>query len=123
MTLDYNKDWPVGKQIRVRPIGLTELVKRPLMLALIAIAKRWPEPTRANCAKPNSQKLFDIWEEFNQHQTQRTSRANLFDAAFKIFICTYEAHAYYSQRFDWIMGKLINSNWDTADNNPGKNWR
>ncbi len=93
------------------------------MLGLVSIAKRWPEPTRSNCVKPNTQKLFDIWEEFNKHDTNLTSgRRELFGAVFKIFICIYEAHQYYSQRFDWVMKMLLGAGWDTNDSNPSKYW-
>ena len=114
---------PVGKQIRGYNRGfLTMWCKKPLRLALVAIAKKWPEPTRENSAKPNTQILFDIWEEFNKHQVVSEHTTEMFNAAFKIFICTYEAHQYYSQRFDWVMSLLLKSGWDTRDNNPSKVW-
>ena len=118
-------EWPVGKQLRANPSRslLSKIAKKPLMAAIISIAKRWPDPTRGNCVKPNSQILFDVWERFNRHQLQNTSRASMFDAAFKIFICVYEAHQFYSQRFDWVMKHLLNSEWDIRDSNPGKNWK
>ena len=115
------------KQINgLAPTGMKKYIiknaKRPLRLAIIAIAKRWPEPTRESCLREGSQKLLDIQEKFFKHQPTATSRGWMFQAAFKIFICMYESDVYYKQRFDWIMGELLESGWNTKDNNPSKSW-
>ena len=91
-------------------------------MAIVAIAKRWPEPTRESCIREGSQKLLDIQEKFFQHQVITTGRGRMFQAAFKIFICMYESDVYYRQRFDWIMEELLNSGWDTKGRNPSKSW-
>ena len=114
----------VIKQIQAEPTRgfMIRFAKRPLRLAMIAIAKKWPEPTRDNCVRPNTHKLLDIRDKFFQHDSNYGKRRGMFEAAFKIFICIYEAHAYYSQRFDWVMEQLLNSGWATNDNNPSKCW-
>ena len=113
----------VIKQIQAEPTRgfMIRFAKRPLRLAMIAIAKKWPEPTRDNCVRPNTHKLLDIRDKFFRHDSN-SDRQDMFEAAFKIFICIYEAHAYYSQRFDWVMEQLLNSGWATNDNNPSKCW-
>ena len=112
------------KQIQAEPTRglMIRFAKRPLRMALVKIAKNWPEPTRENCMKPNTMRLLDVRDWFFEHDTNG-DRGEMFKAAFKIFICIYEAYPYYSQRFDATMAKLIEAGWDTRDNHPGKCWR
>ena len=84
--------------------------KRPLRLAIMSIGKRWPKPTRDNCVQPNSQILLDIQDEFLA-RCLNPGRKPLFEAALKIFICEYEHDIYYRQRFDWVLKKIIESEW------------
>ena len=88
-----------------------EKVKKPLRLALVAIAKRYPEPTKENCTHPNTQILFDLWEKFKEHDRTSPARAAMFDAVFKIFICEYEHDPYYRSRFDWCLEFIKKTNW------------
>jgi len=101
---------------------IIEKAKKPLRLALVSIAKRWPEPTRENCSAPNTGILFDLWDEFKKHDRSGPARVAMFDAVFKIFICEYEHDHHYRSRFDWAFMFLKESDWLHRYKHPRPRW-
>lgn len=98
-------------------------VKKPLMKALITLAKRYPEPTRGNVLHPNTLKLFDIQDKFFLYE-RNPSREELFRALFRIFIDEYEHDPYYHYRFDWFLEEIVNCGWKPRPVGfPNKFWK
>lgn len=95
-------------------------VKKPIMKALTILADRYPEPTKENCRKHNSHVLMDIWNEFFEHEDNR-GREPLFRALMKLSVAEYEHDAYYSQRIDWFLEKLLEK-YQSGEWWPKKPW-
>ena len=95
--------------------------KLPLHKVILVVAKRFPEPTRENCMQHNSIIALDIRDEFLERQAN-TGRRELLAAGFKIFICIYEHDIYYRQRFNWVIQKIIESNWSPLGSTPQWCW-
>lgn len=85
-------------------------VKKPLMKAIITLVNRYPDPTRENCLRSNSQILFNIRDKFFEFENNKGRKA-LFEAAFKLLIAEYEHDPYYRYRFDWVLEQLMDSDW------------
>ena len=100
---------------------ITDKVKTPLMKAIIALANKYPEPTRENCIQPNVHRLFDIWDKFLEYE-HNTGREALFAAAFKLLIAEYEHDPYYRFRFDWMLEEIEKSNWKPRSRIPMDRW-
>lgn len=92
--------------LRKRRGYFIDKVKRPLMKALIILAKRYPEPTRENCKKWNTHTLLDIWDEFFEYE-DNPGRNGLFQAIRKLTVGEYEHDSYYAQRMDWFLERLF----------------
>jgi hypothetical protein len=93
-------------------------VKAPLAKAIILIAGRLPEPTKQNCDCPNTHILLDIRDKFFNDMENNPGRKDLFQAAFRIFICEYEHDPYYRYRFDWVVEEMIKRGWQPRP--PGR---
>ena len=97
---------------------IIEKVKRPFMKVIIFIAKRLPEPTRENTTHPNTHILLDVRDRFFELENN-PGRKELFESAFKIFICEYEHDPYYARRFDWLLEEIQKRGWTPRGTNPG----
>ena len=97
-------------------------VKKPLMKAIITLAKRYPEPTRNNCRHPNTAKLFDIAGKFFEYECNPRSE-ELFRAVFRLLIAEYEHDPYYRFRFDWFLEKISESDWLLETTRPLRCWK
>jgi hypothetical protein len=94
-------------------------IKKPLMKALVILAKRYPYPTKENTLFPNTHVLIDLRDEFLSH-CQNPPRKTLFEAIWRVFICEYEHDPYYHFRIDWVIDKIRESK--TWKENPRKTW-
>ena len=101
--------------------------KKPLMRFLVAIAKRWPDPTYINVSHPNSRLLLAIRDKFISLE-DNPQRIELFKAVFKIVICVYDHDPYYRTRADWIIEEIVEyvfrGHWKPRQINAPRNcWR
>ena len=85
-------------------------IKAPLQKVIEMMGSRIPEPTHENVLHPNAHLLIDIRDEFFGYENNR-SKGGMERAAFNLFIAEYEHDPYYRDRFDWVIDKIINSNW------------
>lgn len=102
------------------------MVKAPLIKVLVFIANKYPEPTRDNTRKRNTHALLDIWDEFFEYE-HNGGRDSLFRAIRKVIVGEYEHDAYYSQRIDWFLKKLVekylNGKWNPPQpHHPASCW-
>lgn len=88
-----------------------EKVNKAMYKALLLLANRYEEPTHENVLHPNSHKLLDTIDEFLEYEGN-SARVNLFRAVFRVVIHKYE-DPYYGRRFDWLIEKIVNSDWIT----------
>jgi len=94
-----------------------DIVKYPLMKAIVAAGKRYPSPTKENTVKPNTHKLIDIRDKFFEYE-RNEQRRELFKAAFNILIVEYEHDGYYTDRFNWIIEKIKELDWGDRGRRP-----
>ena len=86
-----------------------EKVKLPMRLAVINIAKLFPEPKWDNLAEPSSQVLLEAmekYEEFELLQDGEAGRRDMMLAAFKVIIAVYDHDPFYRIRFRWLIEYL-----------------
>jgi len=85
-------------------------VDKPLVKAIVLLARRYPEPTHENVLHPNSHILLDVRDEFRKSWAFGL-RGLLFEALFKLLIVKYEQSPQYRNILDWILKELFESNW------------
>ncbi len=83
-----------------------EVVKAPLLKAIIALSNKFPEPTESNTDDAIAHAILDIQDKFFSYESN-AGRKELFEAAFKIFIAEIEHDDYYRFRLDWILEEMI----------------
>lgn len=112
----------ISHQMLKRPMRqyVIEKVKKPLLKAIVILARRYPEPTRGNTVHPNSHILLDIRDRFFGHERNK-SRDELFRAIWKIFIDEYEHDPYYRQRIDGVLEEVLKSDWQAGEK-PASHW-
>jgi hypothetical protein len=77
--------------------------------AIIALAKRYPEPTKENVLHPNTKRLMDIRDKFLEYE-DNPHTSKLFPAVLKILIVKNE-DPYYGRRLDWLVEMIVRSGW------------
>ena len=77
-----------------------------LRMAVNMYGKKYPEPTKENCANPDSWVLLDIWDEFFELE-DNLGRDSFFKALRKITVGVLEPMDYYSERMTWFLMKLM----------------
>ena len=93
---------------------IIDKVKRPLIKAIIALATRYPEPTKERTAMPNTHKLLDIRDKFFRCENN-PGRDSLLQSIWRIFIVEYEHDKYYRDRIDWVIEEINKSDWKLRD--------
>lgn len=73
------------------------------------------EPTKENCAKPNSLVLIEHRDEF---LTKVKTQKWLYRKLWNLLIIHYEFDEPYEQFIDWEVGKLKESDWKPISKNP-----
>jgi len=91
-----------------------EKVNAPLCKAITILGGRYPKPTREGVGKvvhPNSLRLIDWWEEFNQVWDLPSGLNKLTDALWRTLITKYEHSPNWRNLLDWVMMKAGATNW------------
>ena len=83
-----------------------EKIKAPLLKTIVSLATRYPIPTKALTATPNTHYLLDMEEKFFKYENNKGRNA-LFRALWRIFIVEYEHDRYYRDRIDWFIEELV----------------
>ena len=99
----------------------TKLAKRPLRLALVKIAARYPDLTKDILYHSNSHLLYGLMQEHMSHE-KNPPRAEMIGAALKIGVIEYDHDIYYRRRFDRLLKKLVelvnSGKWDFDSGEP-----
>jgi len=98
-------------------------IKAPMLKAIVALASKYPKPTRENVVKINTLTLLDIRDKFFEYE-DNPGRKALFEAIWQIFIVEYEHDIYYRHRIDWVLEEITKSDWKPRPlGHPDKCWR
>ncbi len=87
--------------------AFTKFAKKPLRLALVKIANRYPELTKESLNNSNSHLLYDMMQEFMSHLGSNPTRDEMIEAAMKIGIIEYDHDIYYRQYVDRFLKELV----------------
>ncbi len=82
--------------------------KYELIKQVIALAKKYPEPTYENTMFPNTHLRLEIRDEFRKHLK---ARLPLIDAAFRVLIDECEHDGFYEWIHDRYIVMLLNRGW------------
>ena len=84
-------------------------VNIPLVVKIMELADKYPEPTHDNVVYPNSHRLLEIQDSFFEHWDFE-SRNPLVKALFRVVINKYEHSAPYRNALDWFV-MVVQQDW------------
>jgi len=81
-----------------------EMVKAPLLKAIISLAEKYPEPTKESTDRVIAHTLLDCFDEFHKHNL---TREDLFHAIGKVVIDEVEHDSVYCDLFQIFLEHII----------------
>ncbi len=98
-------------------------VNRVLLGIVCKLGNLYPNPTMDNLRNPNSRKLLEIAERYEEYEDFSRVKV-IVRAVLRILISKIEHSPNYRDRFSWFVEELISSDWKQRSyNHPVNGWK
>ncbi len=97
-------------------------VNNALLGVVCKLGNLYPKPTMDNLQHPNSRRLLEIAEKYNEYEGNWRIKAIVM-SVLRILISKIEHSPNYRDRFSWFVEELMDSGWKPRSyNHPVNDW-